>query len=93
MLRQVVIVDDDVDVFDREQVDWAVASCMDPTRDVVIVDGCTAHPRDPVQSRGVVAKIGFDATRRAAPDPATGRVMPDVPEEVKHDVLNRLGWS
>lgn len=93
MLRQVVVVDEDVDVFDREQVDWAFASCMDPTRDLVIVDRCKAHPRDPAQSGGVVAKVGFDATRSAPQVAATERTMPDVPEGVRDDVLNRLGWS
>lgn len=90
MLRQVIVVDDDIDVFDRDQVDWAFASRLDPSRDLVVVEGCKAHPRDPVVVNGTVSKIGFDATRGQRSGAAAVPTMPDVPESVRNDVLGRL---
>lgn len=90
MLRQVIVVDDDVDVFQRDQVDWAFASRMDPSRDLLVVEGSKAHPRDPAVLHGTVSMVGFDATRGQGSDTAAERRIPDVPESVRNRVLRRL---
>ena len=67
-LKHVVVVDDDIDVFNGEQVEWAIATRVQGDRDVMIIPGARAKPLDPslpVMPPGVVptgAKVGSDAT-------------------------------
>jgi 2,5-furandicarboxylate decarboxylase 1 len=67
-LKHVVVVDDDIDVFDPAEVEWAIATRVQGDRDVMIVSNARAKPLDPSLSPttpGVVptgAKVGIDAT-------------------------------
>jgi 2,5-furandicarboxylate decarboxylase 1 len=67
-LKHVVVVDDDIDVHDPTDVEWALATRVQADRDVMIVPGARAKPLDPslpVMPPGVVptgAKMGIDAT-------------------------------
>src|ERR1700744_10484 len=66
-LKHVVVVDDDIDVFDPTEVEWAIATRVQGDRDVMIVGNARAKPLDPSlpQGFGVVptgAKVGIDAT-------------------------------
>src|SRR6202166_2881585 len=66
-LKHVVIVDDDIDVFDPMDVEWAIATRGQGDRDVMIVGNARAKPLDPSlpQGFGVAptgAKVGIDAT-------------------------------
>src|SRR5712691_7129762 len=66
-LKHVVVVDDDIDVFDPTDVEWAIATRVQGDKDVMIVGGARAKPLDPSlpQGFGVVptgAKVGIDAT-------------------------------
>jgi 2,5-furandicarboxylate decarboxylase 1 len=66
-LKHVVVVDDDIDVFDPTEVEWAIATRVQGDRDVMVVGNARAKPLDPSlpQGSGVVptgAKIGIDAT-------------------------------
>jgi 2,5-furandicarboxylate decarboxylase 1 len=61
------VVDDDIDVNDPAEVEWAIATRVQGDRDVMIVTGARAKPLDPSlpQGYGVVptgAKVGIDAT-------------------------------
>jgi UbiD family decarboxylase len=63
-LKLVVVVDDDVDVFDESDVLWAVATRMQADRDLVSIAGSLGAMLDPsADERGVTAKLGIDATR------------------------------
>ena len=63
-LKLVVVVDDDVDVFDESDVMWAVATRMQADRDLVVIGGSLGAMLDPsADDRGVTAKLGIDATR------------------------------
>ncbi|MFQ5972272.1 MAG: UbiD family decarboxylase [Alphaproteobacteria bacterium] len=63
-LKLVVIVDDDIDVFDESEVFWALATRMQADRDLVVISGSLGAILDPSASeRGLTAKIGVDATR------------------------------
>jgi 2,5-furandicarboxylate decarboxylase 1 len=46
-VKFVVAVDPDIDPFDTREVLYAMATRANPSRDVVIVDGCRAFPFDP----------------------------------------------
>src|SRR3954470_14605368 len=66
-LKHVVVVDDDIDVFDPMDVEWAIATRVQGDKDVMIVSNSRAKPLDPSlpQGAGVVpvgAKVGIDAT-------------------------------
>jgi 2,5-furandicarboxylate decarboxylase 1 len=67
-LKHVVVVDDDIDVFNPTDVEWAIATRVQGDRDVIIIPGARAKPLDPslaVMPPGVVptgAKVGIDAT-------------------------------
>src|SRR5216684_9352734 len=66
-LKHVVVVDDDIDVFDPTDVEWAIATRVQGDKDIMIVSNARAKPLDPSlpQGSGVVptgAKVGIDAT-------------------------------
>jgi 2,5-furandicarboxylate decarboxylase 1 len=63
-LKFVIVVDDDIDVFDESDVLWAVATRMQADRDLVTIAGSLGAMLDPsADDRGVTAKLGIDATR------------------------------
>ncbi len=63
-LKLVIVVDDDIDVFDESDVMWAVATRMQADRDLVVIPGSLGAMLDPsADERGVTAKLGIDATR------------------------------
>jgi 2,5-furandicarboxylate decarboxylase 1 len=66
-LKHVVVVDDDIDIDNPTDVEWAIATRVQGDKDIVIVPGARAKPLDPslLQGAGVVpigAKVGIDAT-------------------------------
>jgi 2,5-furandicarboxylate decarboxylase 1 len=66
-LKHVVVVDDDIDIFDPMDVEWAIATRVQGDKDIMIVGNARAKPLDPSlpQGFGVVptgAKVGIDAT-------------------------------
>ncbi len=66
-IKHVVVVDDDIDVFDPLEVEWAVATRVQADRDLVVVSGARAKPLDPsiAPTPGHIpttAKMGIDAT-------------------------------
>jgi 2,5-furandicarboxylate decarboxylase 1 len=67
-LKHVVVVDEDIDVFNATDVEWAIATRVQGDRDVIVIPGARAKPLDPslaVTPPGVVptgAKVGIDAT-------------------------------
>lgn len=67
-LKHVVVVDEDIDVHNPMDVEWAMATRVQADRDVFIVPGARAKPLDPslpVMPPGMVplgAKMGIDAT-------------------------------
>ena len=63
-LKLVIVVDDDVDVFDESDVLWALATRMQADRDLVVISGSLGSLLDPsADEQGVTAKLGIDATR------------------------------
>lgn len=61
-LKQVIVVDEDVDIFNPVEVEWAVATRMQADRDVVIIPGAHGSRLDPSSDDGLGAKMGIDAT-------------------------------
>lgn len=81
-IKQVIVVDDDVDVHDPQQVEWAVATRFQADRDLVVIAGAQGSVLDPSTTvgtayadsdepapphlQGIGAKMGLDATRPVA---------------------------
>lgn len=62
-LKQVIVVDDDVDIRDPTQVEWALSTRMQPDRDVIIIPRIACSTLDPsVPSPRTTAVWGIDAT-------------------------------
>lgn len=77
-VKHVVVVDEDVDIHDPTQVEWAVATRFQAERDLVVVHGAQGSPLDPSttvadasvglrdiapERQGISSKLGFDATK------------------------------
>lgn len=74
-VKQVIVVDDDVDVHDAAEVEWAVATRFQADRDLVVVGGAQGSALDPSTTlgytdnrppphlQGLGAKMGLDATK------------------------------
>jgi 2,5-furandicarboxylate decarboxylase 1 len=64
LLKHVIIVDDDIDVFDEERVLWAVANRFQADRGLVVIPNAQGSELDPsAATGGVNAKMGLDATK------------------------------
>src|SRR5437879_5008061 len=64
-VKRVVVVDEDVDVFDDRQVTWAIATRCQPDRDITIISNARGSDLDPsAREDGYTAKWGVDATAK-----------------------------
>ena len=62
-VKHVFVVDEDIDIFDDAQMDWALASRFQADRDLVVLKGMRLPPVDPsMGNERVSAKAGFDLT-------------------------------
>lgn len=67
MGKMIVVVDEDIDIRDPFQVEWAIATRVQPDRDVVIVKDYVGQVEDPSQieeMRHLSSKMGIDATKK-----------------------------
>jgi 2,5-furandicarboxylate decarboxylase 1 len=62
-IKQVIVVDQDINIYDPADVLWAVTNRVDWSRDIFLVPASQGHEMDPTaDTRGVHTKIGIDAT-------------------------------
>lgn len=62
-LKHVVVVNEDVNIFDSDDVEWAIATRVQAASDVFIVSGAKGSPLESSHNlRGVSDKMGIDAT-------------------------------
>jgi len=62
-IKQVIVVDPDVNIYDPADVTWAMTNRVDWSKDIFLVEGAQGHEMDPTADmRGVHTKIGIDAT-------------------------------
>ncbi len=62
-IKQVVVVDEDVDIHDPTEVEWAIATRFQADRDLLVVGHSQGSRLDPSAEDGLGAKMGLDATR------------------------------
>lgn len=68
-LKQVVVVDLDVDIDDPHEIEWAIATRFQADRDLVVVAGAQGSKLDPSSDGGISAKMGIDATKPVEAEP------------------------
>lgn len=63
-LKHVIVVDNDIDIFDVYDIEGTLATRVQGLRDIVIVEGALGSVLDPSHGiRGITDKIGIDATK------------------------------
>src|SRR6202049_2803645 len=62
-LKQVVVVDLDVDIDNPDEIEWAVATRFQADRDLLVISGAQGSKLDPSSQEGISAKMGIDATK------------------------------
>jgi len=62
-LKVVTVVDDDVDIRDASDVEWAMATRLDPSTGVVVLKDIFGHGLNPSFPDYLGGKVGFDATQ------------------------------
>lgn len=92
LLKHVVIVDDDIDVFDEEQVWWAVSNRFQADQGLVVIPNAQGSELDPSAGPGGVnAKMGLDATKPLTGFAAELRVPEEVMQKIRlEDFLPKL---
>jgi 2,5-furandicarboxylate decarboxylase 1 len=61
-LDHAIVVDDDIDIRDHDEVEWALATRMEAGRDLITIPGAKGHEYIRVSDRGQRTKLGIDAT-------------------------------
>jgi gallate decarboxylase subunit C len=70
-MKSIILVDEDVDLFDTDDLLWAMTTRMQGNRDILVIPAVSGHVLDPSQSpeydptlpaKGITAKTIFDAT-------------------------------
>jgi len=63
-LKLVVVVDSDINIFKPEEVEYAIATRVRWSEDMVTIPGVRGSSLDPSSLNGVTTKVGIDATGR-----------------------------
>ena len=62
-IKHVVVVDEDVNIFDPKDVEWAVATRVQGDEDIVVIPKARGMELDPSSNEGMCTKVGVDATK------------------------------
>ena len=89
-LKHAVVVDEDVDPFNLQEVEWAIATRFRGDRDLVVVKDATVSTLDPTAGpEGLGCKVGVDATKPVKEDEGFLRAEIPVSDRVRR-VLEEL---
>lgn len=91
-VKHVIVVDEDVDIHNPAEVEWAVATRFQADRDLVVVPESQGSKLDPSTRNGVGAKMGLDATKPLSADEMTFKRI-RVPGEEKVDAAALVARS
>lgn len=91
--KYVIVVDEDVDIFDMNDVMWAVATRVRAEQDIVFIPGCKGAILDPTSDPETftVTKMGIDATRPIGKDFAERLVISDAQRARVRGILEAAG--
>jgi UbiD family decarboxylase len=96
--KHVVVVDEDIDVWNPDEVEWAIATRVQAARDVVIVQGGHTSTLDPSQvpsRRAWSDWLGIDATNPVDEYRWDGKKMPFYADSFSKELMERVReeWS
>lgn len=63
-LKHVVVVDDDIDIYSMEDVEYAIATRFQADRDLAVITNVRGSSLDPSARDNITAKLGIDATAK-----------------------------
>jgi UbiD family decarboxylase len=91
--KYVIVVDEDVDIFDMSDVMWAIATRVRADKDIVFIPGCKGAILDPTSDPETftVTKMGIDATRPAGKDFAERLVISGEQRARARSILEAAG--
>ena len=61
-LDLVIVVDDDINIHDWNDVEWALATRWDASKGLIMMPGARGHEYVSISDKGVRTKVGIDAT-------------------------------
>src|SRR5215471_7270741 len=91
--KHVIVVDDDVDIFDTNDVMWAIATRVRPDKDIFLIPGVKGAVLDPTSDAEnfTVTKMGIDATRPVGRDFAERLVISEEQRAKARALLQAVG--
>ncbi|MGZ5169461.1 MAG: UbiD family decarboxylase [Burkholderiales bacterium] len=91
--KYVIVVDEDVDIFDMNDVMWAVATRVRAEKDIVFIPGCKGAILDPTSDPETftLTKMGIDATRPIGKDFAERLVISEEQRARVRGILESAG--
>jgi 2,5-furandicarboxylate decarboxylase 1 len=91
--KHVIVVDDDVDIYDMDDVMWAVATRMRAEKDIFMVPGVKSAIIDPTSDPKTftVTKMGIDATAPTDEQFAERLTIPDAQRQRARAILSKAG--
>ncbi len=91
--KYVIVVDEDVDIFDMNDVMWAIATRVQAERDIFMIPNAKSAILDPTSDPKTftVTKMGIDATRPTGIDFAERLVIPDEHRARARAILQSAG--
>jgi UbiD family decarboxylase len=96
-LKELIVVDENIDITDPAQVEWAVATMVQPDRDILIQSRTPANVLDPSQwPRGKASTMGIDATKKTVEEGGPG--VNNYPQVISHESspfwkkIQERGW-
>jgi UbiD family decarboxylase len=92
-VKCVVVVDDDVDIFNLADVMWAVSTRVRAEADMVFIPGAMGPILDPTSDpeTHTLTKVGIDATKPKGRDFAERLVIPDAQRARVRAIMERAG--
>jgi 2,5-furandicarboxylate decarboxylase 1 len=88
-----IAVDEDIDIYEPAEVQFAVSTRVNPSKDIFIVDGTRNHPMDPsltqmsppgTRWQRIGSKMGIDATKPSTSEPE---------DRVAFERIRPMGWA
>ncbi len=84
-IKHVWVVDEDIDIYNEEEVMWAMATRFQGDKDLLVIGNIMGSELDPsVKEGNRAAKVGFDCTKPAPPEPFERKV------EISREVVDRI---
>lgn len=95
MLKHIVIVDKDIDLFNEREVLWAIATRVQADRDIHIIPNCSGSDLDPSTqyppgNEGKTAKMIVNATAKPSLNYEAYSRKNHIPKEVENKIKDKI---